>query len=102
MAKNKVKNNKHIIGRDTELAIIKDIIKSSNAELLAIIGRRRVGKTYLIKHGFAKQMCFHYTGKKDITKEEQITTFCKKISSYSKTLVKTIPNNWDEGKKPSL
>lgn len=92
MAKYKSK----IVGRKEELKIIDNIIKSNDSELLAVIGRRRVGKTYLIKHGFEKQLCFHYTGKNDVTKEEQIATFCNKISSYSKTIVKTIPGNWDD------
>lgn len=92
MAKYKSK----IVGRKEELKIIDNIIKSNDSELLAVIGRRRVGKTYLIKHGFEKQLCFHYTGKNNVTKEEQIATFCNKISSYSKTIVKTIPDNWDD------
>jgi len=95
MAKYKIDKIHKIIGRKVELAIIKSITKSSNAELLAIIGRRRVGKTYLIKHGFENEMSFHYTGKKDVTHQEQINTFCNKIFSYSKTKVKTIPKNWD-------
>jgi len=96
MAKYKTANRAKVVGRTAELQIIDNIISSSNSELLAIIGRRRVGKTFLIKHGFEKQICFHYTGKKDVTKQEQITTFCNKISSYSKTIVKTIPNNWED------
>ena len=49
MYKNKDKGK--IIGREVELDILNDLLSSDQSELLAIIGRRRVGKTYLIKHG---------------------------------------------------
>lgn len=38
-----------IIARNKEKAELQDIFCSSRAELVAIFGRRRVGKTYLVK-----------------------------------------------------
>ncbi|WP_255069520.1 hypothetical protein [Lacihabitans sp. LS3-19] len=37
-----------IIGRKTEKILLREILLSSEAELVAVYGRRRVGKTYLI------------------------------------------------------
>lgn len=38
-----------LIGRTKEIAILKEALNSEEAELLAVIGRRQVGKTFLIK-----------------------------------------------------
>ena len=37
-----------MIGRKKELQRLKDLYNSNKAELVAVYGRRRVGKTYLI------------------------------------------------------
>jgi len=37
-----------IIGRDAEKKILKEMLSSKEAELIAVLGRRRVGKTFLI------------------------------------------------------
>ncbi|MGL9758245.1 MAG: ATP-binding protein [Wolbachia sp.] len=41
-----------IIGREKEIAILENKLLSQPAEFIAIYGRRRVGKTYLIKQFF--------------------------------------------------
>lgn len=41
-----------IIGRDKEKRILEDVWKSREAEFLAIYGRRRIGKTFLIRNFF--------------------------------------------------
>ena len=51
-----------IIGRENELALLSKIIKSDEAELLALYGRRRVGKTFLIRNAFQKQLIFEFSG----------------------------------------
>ncbi len=44
-----------IIGRKKELKILEDALSSDSAEFIAIYGRRRVGKTYLIKKFYSRQ-----------------------------------------------
>lgn len=44
-----------IIGRKRELEILENTLTSSSAEFIALYGRRRVGKTYLIKQFFRQQ-----------------------------------------------
>ena len=41
-------NEYYIIGREYEQKLIKGYIDSDKAELVAVYGRRRVGKTYLV------------------------------------------------------
>lgn len=39
-----------IIGREAEKKILKEMLSSKEAELIAILGRRRIGKTFLIRN----------------------------------------------------
>ena len=98
MAKYKNANGKLFSGRSTEITIINKLLTSPNSELLAVTGRRRVGKTYLIKHAFEKHLCFHYTGRRDVSKDEQLDTFTKKVLSYKIIRkVKAPPTSWTDG-----
>ena len=51
-----------IIGRTYEQAIIKRCLENEEAQLIALYGRRRVGKTFLIKEYFNDQFDFVFTG----------------------------------------
>lgn len=98
MAKYREIKLKIFTGRKTELGVIDSLLSSPDAELLAVTGRRRVGKTYLIKHAFNKHLCFHYTGRQNVSKNEQLESFAKKILSYQKIKkLKTKPTSWTEG-----
>ena len=44
-----------IIGRQKEIALLQEIVDSSRAEFVAVYGRRRIGKTYLIDKFFDEQ-----------------------------------------------
>ena len=50
--------NSNIIGRKEEQALFKNYLESPKAELIAVYGRRRVGKTYLIKSFFNEKFDF--------------------------------------------
>jgi len=51
-----------MIGRKQERQQLDNLLTSSKAELLTIIGRRRVGKTYLIREHYKKKIIFEFTG----------------------------------------
>lgn len=84
-----------LIGRQVEKALLGELIASSNAELLALYGRRRVGKTYLIRSFFAEQLAFELTGLHDAPMVQQLDNF---VFSLSQTFAKGIaiprPANW--------
>ena len=46
------------IGRTAELQVFEEVFASSSPELIAVFGRRRVGKTFLIRHAYGKQTVF--------------------------------------------
>ncbi|OWZ25680.1 ATP-binding protein [Wolbachia endosymbiont of Wuchereria bancrofti] len=47
--------NELIIGRKKEIAILENRLRSQSAEFIAVYGRHRVGKTYLIKRFLSKK-----------------------------------------------
>jgi uncharacterized protein len=87
-----------MIGRTAEEAILQAAMQSSESEMIAVTGRRRVGKTYLIKTVYQKQMVFYMTGTQHATKETQLFNFTEKLQEYSKKKVAphTQPANWAE------
>ena len=49
MRKNKIVMKSQIIGREEEIKILQDLLASNEAEFVSVIGRRRVGKTFLVQ-----------------------------------------------------
>ena len=85
----------NLIGRESEIQILTDALQSNQAELIAVYGRRRVGKTYLIRQFYASQMLFEFTGMKESSLNAQLENFALTISTYLKleTEIAT-PNSW--------
>ena len=63
---------KNIIGREREIELLKQYINSSKSEFIAVYGRRRVGKTYLIDQLLRKDFAFSLTGIIDGKKDAQM------------------------------
>lgn len=72
-----------IIGRIPEKKIIESCINSNNPELLAVYGRRRVGKTYLIKCYFNETFNFSFTGMYDTSRVVMLSQFQKTLENYA-------------------
>ena len=51
-----------IIGRKKEIEMLNRLYNSNKAQFVAVYGRRRVGKTYLVNQVFKDRMTFHHTG----------------------------------------
>jgi AAA+ ATPase superfamily predicted ATPase len=86
-----------IIGREEEIAILQRLKKSNFPELLAIYGRRRVGKTYLIKTFFASNMIFECSGQSNATKEVQLINFVRRLNKiFHPSEPLTQPRSWQE------
>ena len=72
---------KNFIGRKEEILMLKDIEKSGKAEFVAVYGRRRVGKTYLIQQFFDNNFAFSATGIIDGNKAEELYAFTASLIS---------------------
>ncbi|MFY0254804.1 ATP-binding protein [Chitinophaga sp. 30R24] len=51
-----------IIGREKELKILEQAMGSETSQFIAVYGRRRVGKTFLIREAFQQDFAFYLTG----------------------------------------
>lgn len=86
-----------MIGRQHEIRLMKELLFSNKAELLAMLGRRRVGKTYLVKQVYMSNMTFDFTGTQDASIENQLQKFHVKFQEYfPKLKYKEPPLNWAE------
>lgn len=52
----------YIIGREKEIRELHDLYNSGNAEFVAIYGRRRVGKTFLVDEALKGKITFRHAG----------------------------------------
>ena len=73
-----------IIGRIREQAELRRYFESGKPEFIAITGRRRVGKTYLVRELFSKNMSFYFSGAigKNVTNDYQLRTFDDTIAQF--------------------
>jgi hypothetical protein len=86
-----------MIGRIKEQEILSKVYESTKPELIAIIGRRRVGKTYLIRQFFKEELDFEMVGLKDGTKEQQLRNFAYSLKEAKKsTILDAVPQDWLE------
>ena len=75
--------------------MLKEYTTSERPEFVAIYGRRRVGKTYLVNQLFGGKMAFAMTGVLNGTKEEQMEAFVDAMQEYSGKLPEK-PKTWME------
>lgn len=89
---------KKIIGREKEVKILDGVWKSKDAEFVAVYGRRRVGKTYLIREYFSKKGIFlEASGAKDKPLKKQLENFMKAVSqTFFKGVPLYTPRSWDD------
>ena len=76
-----------IIGREYEQKLIQERCESSKAELIAIYGRRRVGKTFLVRKMFNDQFAFSFIGMYEVERAVQLEQFRMALEQYSKQAV---------------
>jgi len=67
--------DKKIIGRQSETQKLTDLYNSGNAEFIAVCGRRRVGKTFLVRQLFANRLIFDLAGLANADTKTQLANF---------------------------
>ncbi len=89
-----------IIGRAKEQMTLNHILNSNKAEFLALYGRRRVGKTFLVRNYFSESspcIFFHTTGIQDGTSKQQLNQFGKQLGAafYNGASIAKLQNWFD-------
>ncbi len=83
-----------IIGRVVEKEVLTNSLNSSRSELIAIYGRRRIGKTYLIREFYEKEIVFNVTGYSIGSKAVQIKNFMTKLNEVTDKFKDDKPKDW--------
>jgi uncharacterized protein len=87
-----------IIGRTREKELLTGLLESNRPELLALYGRRRVGKTFLVDEFFeGKARMFAITGARNTTPELQLARFAVEMQNkFQISGDDAVYRNWDE------
>jgi len=83
-----------IIGRKDELAKLEAAANSGKSEFVAVYGRRRIGKTYLVRQAFGS-FAFEHTGIRKRGTKKQLEEFAKSLSIQGYPRCKQ-PSDWYE------
>ena len=84
-----------MIGRTEECDVLASCLNSGKAEFVAVFGRRRVGKTYLVKEFFNNSFSFYATGVQNVDTRQQLRIFNESLTKYGDA-TQTIPKDWFE------
>ena len=87
-----------IIGRNYELKELKSCLESKKPEFIVVYGRRRVGKTYLIKNFFNNKFSFYVSGVNNKSTKIQLNNFKNSLNEYGLDYKKGI-KDWLEAFK---
>ena len=95
LAKYKTITQPVLIGRKEESALLNACLQSTTSELVAIYGRRRIGKTYLIRTIYRQQVCFEITGIYNAALKTQLANFHHALEAHgSKKKPLVTPETW--------
>lgn len=86
---------KKVVGRKEEIRLLNKYAASNRAEFVALYGRRRVGKTFLVNQVFKDRLTFSMTGIMDGDKNAQLHAFTDALDLYGQPVSKP-PKNWYE------
>ena len=84
-----------MIGREEERRILKDAADSDRSQFIVVYGRRRVGKTYLIRETFDYSFTFSHTGIEGASMHEQLEAFRESLVEQGLPDA-DCPKNWIE------
>ena len=85
-----------IIGRKNEIRLLNQRLDSAKSEFVALYGRRRVGKTFLVKSVFEGKFTFQLTGVAQANFKDQLANFNMAMRKQYPNEVATNANNWME------
>ena len=84
-----------IIGRELEQEVLRRCYESGRPEFLAVYGRRRVGKTFLIREYFSKDIVFTFTGSEKASMARQLSNFTELLRDHGVQVQGTV-GDWYE------
>lgn len=83
-----------MVGRRQEIRTLDEVMARNQGQFVAVYGRRRIGKTYLIRQYFANKFTFYHTGEANVGMKDQLLGFRDSLKDYGH--VCPIPTSWRE------
>jgi len=84
-----------IIGRVYETEILAKALNSEEPEFIAVYGRPRIGKTFLIREFFGDRICFELTGVNQVSLKEQLKNFAFSLKKeMGLGIMPQVPETW--------
>ena len=84
-----------LIGRGKEKQVLLSALSEEYAQFIAVYGRRRVGKTFLIRETYDNKFDFQYTGAANITARKQLARFRRALKEHGQTDTPEL-TNWGD------
>ena len=83
-----------LVGRKVELEDLNKYLNSEKSEFIAVYGRRRVGKTFLIRKAVKDHFAFFMTGMHGVGKSEQLVNFSIALQKYTHSATLQTFKSW--------
>lgn len=83
-----------IIGRKEEQRELLRLMASEQPEFVMVYGRRRVGKTYLVRETFKDNLVFYMTGLNNVELSDQLVNFRTALATASGNVDIPVPQTW--------
>ena len=71
-----------LIGREKEKQVLQNALYEEYSQFVAVYGRRRVGKTFLIRETFENRFDFQFTGAANLTARKQLVRFRRALKEH--------------------
>ena len=71
-----------MIGREKEVEALEGCLESNESQFIAVYGRRRIGKTMLVREAYAGRFTFLHTGLANVGMAEQLAAFRDALCEY--------------------
>ena len=85
-----------LIGRERECEELQWALNSNRSELVVMYGRRRVGKTFLVRRFFNDSYTFHYVGAHKQSKKVQLQNFREALIRFSNNKEIPVLESWHD------
>lgn len=83
-----------VAGREEEIEIMQNLLKKKDSEFLAVYGRRRIGKTYLIRQVYEQNIVFEANGIHEQDKSQQLENFWMTLLEVNPKDKPKLPKTW--------
>jgi uncharacterized protein len=84
-----------VAGREEEIKILEKQLKLLQSGFVAVYGRRRIGKTYLVRQVYGRQIIFECSGLNEKNTNQQLENFNLALTGvYRKNKNNAVPASW--------